>query len=42
MSDNIKIICLGGAINYNSKDTKIPPKIFENYFESYGDFKMIH
>ena len=34
MSDNIKIICFGGAINYNSKDTKIPPKIFENYFES--------
>ena len=34
MTQNIKIICLGGAINYNSKDTKIPPKIFENYFES--------
>ncbi len=34
MYQNIKIICLGGAINYNSKDTKIPPKIFENYFES--------
>ena len=30
----MKIICLGGAINYNSKDTKVPPKIFENYFES--------
>tara|TARA_B100000963_G_C22637919_1_gene678596 strand:+ start:3703 stop:5142 length:1440 start_codon:yes stop_codon:yes gene_type:complete len=34
MNENIKIICFGGAINYNSKDTKIPPKIFENYFES--------
>ena len=29
-----KIICLGGAINYNSKDTKLPPKFFELYFES--------
>ena len=34
MFQNMKIICLGGAINYNSKDTKVPPKIFENYFES--------
>lgn len=32
--NDYRIICLGGAINYNSKDTKIPPKIFENYFES--------
>ncbi len=32
--DEYKIICLGGAINYNSKDSKIPPKLFENYFES--------
>lgn len=29
-----KIICLGGAINYNSKDTKLPPKFLEIYFES--------
>lgn len=29
-----RVLCLGGSINYNSKDTKIPPKFFENYFES--------
>ncbi len=32
--NEFRVICLGGAINYNSKDTKIPPKFFENYFES--------
>ena len=31
---SFKIICLGGAISYNSRETEIPPKIFETYFES--------
>ena len=31
---SFKIICLGGAISYNSRETEIPPKFFETYFES--------
>ena len=34
MLDNYKIVCIGGAIDYNSNLVKIPPKFIEKYFES--------